>query len=93
MAVPAAILIGHPGTNRVAFQGRISRHKKLKPGHYKLTATARSRGVAIEAKVASLYDRGVGLGRVLRDDEKQGAGYFFSSLMFSVSILRIPRGR
>jgi hypothetical protein len=31
---------GHPGTNRVAFQGRISRTNKLKPGRYTLTITA-----------------------------------------------------
>jgi hypothetical protein len=33
---------GHKGTNRVAFQGRISRRKTLRPGRYKLTAAARS---------------------------------------------------
>jgi hypothetical protein len=32
--------IGHSGTNKVAFQGRISRSKKLKPGHYSLVITA-----------------------------------------------------
>jgi len=32
--------IGHSGTNRVAFQGRISRSNKLKPGHYTLLITA-----------------------------------------------------
>jgi hypothetical protein len=31
---------GHSGTNRVAFQGRVSRAKKLKPGHYTLVITA-----------------------------------------------------
>jgi CSLREA domain-containing protein len=31
---------GHSGTNRVSFQGRISRTKKLKPGRYTLTITA-----------------------------------------------------
>jgi hypothetical protein len=35
---------GHPGRNRGAFQGRISRHKRLRPGHYKLTATASVEG-------------------------------------------------
>jgi hypothetical protein len=29
-------LIGHGGTNKVVFQGRISRSKKLKPGRYTL---------------------------------------------------------
>jgi FG-GAP repeat protein len=32
--------IGHSGTNRVAFQGRISRSSELKPGHYTLLITA-----------------------------------------------------
>jgi hypothetical protein len=36
---------GHPGTNRVAFQGRVSHHKMLKPGRYKLIATASADGV------------------------------------------------
>jgi CSLREA domain-containing protein len=31
---------GHSGTNRVSFQGRISRTKKLEPGRYTLTITA-----------------------------------------------------
>ena len=31
---------GHGGQNTVRFQGRISKHKKLKPGHYKLKVTA-----------------------------------------------------
>jgi hypothetical protein len=31
---------GHSGTNRVVFQGRISRSKKLKPGRYTLIITA-----------------------------------------------------
>jgi hypothetical protein len=31
---------GHPGVNRVAFQGRISNVKKLAPGTYTLTVTA-----------------------------------------------------
>ena len=31
---------GHSGTNRVAFQGRISPRKKLKPGRYTLVITA-----------------------------------------------------
>jgi hypothetical protein len=30
----------HPGSNRVAFQGRVSRSRKLRPGHYKLMITA-----------------------------------------------------
>jgi len=32
--------IGHSGTNKVAFQGRISRSNKLKPGHYTLLISA-----------------------------------------------------
>ncbi len=39
-AVATLSFTGHPGTDRVVFQGRISRHKKLRPGQYKLTATA-----------------------------------------------------
>lgn len=31
---------GHPGTNKVSFQGRISRSKKLQPGTYTLIITA-----------------------------------------------------
>jgi hypothetical protein len=31
---------GHPGPNKVAFQGRLSRSKKLAPGPYTLTVTA-----------------------------------------------------
>ncbi|MGB0092655.1 MAG: hypothetical protein WBP81_08995 [Solirubrobacteraceae bacterium] len=40
--VAAAILsiAGHSGTNRLAFQGRISRAKTLKPGRYTLLITA-----------------------------------------------------
>ena len=30
----------HAGTNKVRFQGRLSRSKKLKPGRYLLTITA-----------------------------------------------------
>ncbi len=33
---------GHPGVNKVVFQGRISRTNKLKPGRYTLTVTATS---------------------------------------------------
>lgn len=35
---------GHSGTNKVAFQGRISRSKKLKPGSYTLLITAANAG-------------------------------------------------
>jgi hypothetical protein len=31
---------GHPGINKVVFQGRFSRAKKLKPSRYKLTVRA-----------------------------------------------------
>ncbi|HLY49027.1 MAG TPA: hypothetical protein VKR21_07510, partial [Solirubrobacteraceae bacterium] len=31
---------GHSGLNRVTFQGRISKHKRLKPGNYTLSITA-----------------------------------------------------
>jgi len=40
----ALVFAGHPGKNRVRFQGRISRRKRLKPGRYKLVATAKSGG-------------------------------------------------
>jgi hypothetical protein len=33
-------LSGHAGTNKLRFQGRISRARKLKPGRYKLIVTA-----------------------------------------------------
>ena len=33
---------GHPGTDKVVFQGHISHSKKLKPGRYRLTVTATS---------------------------------------------------
>lgn len=37
----ALTFTGHQGGNRVAFRGRISRRKALRPGHYELTVTAR----------------------------------------------------
>ena len=40
----ALVFAGHRGKNRVRFQGRISRRKGLKPGRYKLVATAKSGG-------------------------------------------------
>jgi hypothetical protein len=33
-------LAGHAGTDKINFQGRLSKHKKLKPGTYTLTITA-----------------------------------------------------
>ena len=33
-------LTGHSGTNKVVFQGRVSRSKKLKPGRYTLIIAA-----------------------------------------------------
>jgi hypothetical protein len=38
-------LPAHAGTNKVRFQGRLSRSKKLKPGRYTLTLTATSSGL------------------------------------------------
>jgi hypothetical protein len=40
--VPAGVLsfAGHSGTNKIAFQGRMSRSKRLESGNYKLTITA-----------------------------------------------------
>ncbi len=43
-AVASLSFTGRPGTNRVAFQGDISRSETLKPGSYKLTATASAEG-------------------------------------------------
>jgi hypothetical protein len=36
----ALTFTGHSGTNRIVFQGRISRTRKLKPGRYTLVVTA-----------------------------------------------------
>jgi hypothetical protein len=33
-------LTGHPGTDKITFQGRINKHHKLKPGTYTITITA-----------------------------------------------------
>ncbi|HEY7256650.1 MAG TPA: putative Ig domain-containing protein [Solirubrobacterales bacterium] len=43
-ASPMLSFAGHPGTNRVAFQGRLSHHRRLRPGPYSLTATASAGG-------------------------------------------------
>jgi alpha-tubulin suppressor-like RCC1 family protein len=40
----ALTVAGHKGKNRVRFQGRISHRKKLRPGRYKLTVTAKRDG-------------------------------------------------
>jgi hypothetical protein len=43
--VPAGTLTfagGHAGTNRITFQGRLSRHRRLMPGTYTLTLTAKN---------------------------------------------------
>jgi hypothetical protein len=45
---------GHAGTNKVRFQGRLSRTKTLKPGRYTLTITATdSAGNRSNAKATS----------------------------------------
>jgi hypothetical protein len=36
--------IGHPGRNKVAFDGRVNRHRRLKPGTYTLIITAAAPG-------------------------------------------------
>ncbi|HEY7630953.1 MAG TPA: beta-propeller fold lactonase family protein [Thermoleophilaceae bacterium] len=41
---------GHLGVNSVRFQGRISRHKRLKPGRYTLVVTATDSGGARSAR-------------------------------------------
>ena len=46
-------LAGHSGTNKVVFQGRISRSKKLKQGRYTLLVTANSNGVLTASKLLS----------------------------------------
>jgi hypothetical protein len=42
LALPAGTLFlpGHPGTDKVAFQGRVSARKQLAPGHYTVTIAA-----------------------------------------------------
>ncbi len=40
VAVATLSFAGHAGTNKVSFQGRVSRTKKLKPGRYRLVITA-----------------------------------------------------
>jgi hypothetical protein len=45
----ALTFAGHRGRNRVIFQGRFSRRKTLKPGRYKLTATASTGGARSKA--------------------------------------------
>ena len=40
VTVATLSLQGHAGNNSVRFQGRVSRHKKLRPGRYTLTITA-----------------------------------------------------
>ncbi len=50
-------LTGHAGTDKVSFQGRISKHKKLGPGTYTLTITAsnssgKSRGRSVTFTIA-----------------------------------------
>lgn len=44
---------GHSGTDRVAFQGRISPVEKLEPGRYTLAITATSAGVRSAPKSLS----------------------------------------
>ena len=41
----ALTFAGHQGKNRVVFQGRLTHRRKLRPGRYKLTVTARRDGV------------------------------------------------
>ena len=44
----------HPGTNKVSFQGRLSRSERLKPGHYTLYMTAiDTTGLPTEAQALS----------------------------------------
>ena len=44
---------GHAGANRIRFQGRLSRHRKLKPGRYKLTLTATANGKTSKPRTAT----------------------------------------
>jgi streptogramin lyase len=45
--------IGHAGVNRIAFQGRLSRSRKLKPGRYTLAIVATSAGKSSRAATLS----------------------------------------
>jgi hypothetical protein len=47
------IFPGHSGTNMVVFQGRLSRSKKLKPGHYTLIVVAANSARASTAQSLS----------------------------------------
>lgn len=40
MATGTLSAAGHAGLNRLRFQGRLSKHKTLKPGRYRVTITA-----------------------------------------------------
>jgi hypothetical protein len=43
----------HSGTVRIRFDGRLSRHKRLPPGRYKLTVTAKTHGLRSKPRTAS----------------------------------------
>ena len=53
-------LPAHEGTNKVHFDGRISKHKKLKPGRYTLSCHRDGVRRALNAGNAPLHDREVG---------------------------------
>jgi hypothetical protein len=44
VAVGALTFTGHPGLNRVFFQGRLTKSKRLRPGHYTLAIVANASG-------------------------------------------------
>jgi alpha-tubulin suppressor-like RCC1 family protein len=50
----ALTFAGRQGKNRVAFQGRVSRRKRLRPGRYRLTATATAPSDGARSKPRSL---------------------------------------
>ena len=51
--VAAVSFKAHRGTNRVSFQGRVSHHRTLRPGRYRLTATASAGGSRSKPKSLS----------------------------------------
>ena len=53
LAAGTLSMTGHGGMNSVVFQGRISAHRRLAPGHYTLTITA-TNSVGAQALPASL---------------------------------------
>jgi hypothetical protein len=53
VAAGTLTLSGHSGTNRIKFQGRLSRTKKLRPGSYTVAVTATASGLKSAARSLS----------------------------------------